>query len=397
MERLTATPFGQRAMTYSLIEHAKQADAPASVPHLNKWELFRTLCTARVGFGVTDRDLTVLNALLSFHQEANLSDNANLVVFPSNASLSERAHGMAESTLRRHLAALVNAGLILRHDSPNGKRYAARGAGGEITRAFGFDLRPLLVRASEINNTASEVRAAAEHLKRLREDVTLMKRDTLKLVLYGQESGTDGPWEAFEAALLGIHKQMRRNLPYDTLSELHAEIKALLSKVRHVFIKTEDMSGSDSNNERHYQNSNKDSYESELCREKDKGGEGRGKTIETKSAETELPSIPLGLVLKACPDIMPYAKDGLRHWHELVGTAAFVRGMMGISRDAWEQAQQIMGPEVAAVTVVAILQRIEEIKSPGGYLRALTRKAETDGFSPGPMIMALLRPEGKAA
>jgi len=124
MQRITTTPFGQRPMTYALIEQVQQANAPASVPHLNKWELFRTLCVARSAFNVTDRDLTVLNALLSFHQDANLSDNDNLIVFPSNISLAERAHGMAESTLRRHLAALVNAGLILRHDSPNGKRYA---------------------------------------------------------------------------------------------------------------------------------------------------------------------------------------------------------------------------------------------------------------------------------
>lgn len=401
MERLTTTPFGQRMMSHTLIEQAQQANAPASVPHLNKWELFRTLCSARMAFGVTDRDLTVLNALLSFHQETNLSDNDNLVVFPSNISLSERAHGMAESTLRRHLAALVNAGLIHRHDSPNGKRYAARGLGGEIARAFGFDLRPLLVRAHEINLAASEVREAGDRLKRLREDVSLMKRDTLKLVLYGHESAADGPWEALEASLLYIHKQMRRNLPIEALMGLKSELKALLGKVQCLLINTKEMDGSDDVIERHYHNSNKDSYESELCQEKGKGGEDvvsleRTPPDRTKGKGAE-PSIPLGLVLKACPDILPYSKNEVRNWYELVATAAFVRGMMGISLDAWNDAQHAMGPEVAAMTVAAILQRIEDIKSPGGYLRALTRKAETGGFSPGPMVMALLRSDKKVA
>lgn len=401
MERLTTTPFGQRPMNCTLIEHAEQANAPASVPHLNKWELFRTLCTARLAFNVTDRDLTVLNALLSFHREANLSDNDRLIVFPSNASLSERAHGMAESTLRRHLAALVKAGLIHRHDSPNGKRYAARGAGGEITRAFGFDLRPLLVRAREINLAASEVRADAERLKRTREDVSLMKRDALKLVLYGYENSSGACWKVFEAELLCIHKQMRRNLSMETLAELRIELKTLLTRVQKILIKTENMSGSDAVIERHYPNSNKDSYESELCKDQSKGGEEEVSILTEqpsgKDSAQVVPNIPLGLVLKACPDIEPYSKHELRHWHELVATAAFVRGMMGISQDAWDQAQRAMGREVAAMTVAAILQRISEIKSPGGYLRALTRKAETGGFSAGPMVMALLRSDKKAA
>ncbi len=369
---------------------------PASVPHLNKWELFRTLCVARTAFGVTDRDLTVLNALLSFHQDANLSDNDNLIVFPSNVSLAERAHGMAESTLRRHLAALVNAGLILRHDSPNGKRYAARGAGGQVVRAFGFDLRPLLVRAADINNAADETRTTEAHRKRAREAVTLLKRDALKLVQYGRECGAQGPWEGFETALLDIHKQMRRNLLTEVLESLKGRLENLLDKIRDVLTETKEMSGSDGNSERHHHNSNKDSYESELCREKAKGEVSPEPEPDVPVERVE-PNIPLALVLKACPDIEPYSKYPVRHWHELVALAAFVRGMMGISEDAWQQAQLVMGPEVAAVTVAGILQRISDIKSPGGYLRALTRKAEAGAFSPGPMIMALLRPEVQAA
>ena len=35
-----------------------------------------------------------------------------------------RANGMPPTTLRRHLAVLVDCGLIVRRDSPNGKRFA---------------------------------------------------------------------------------------------------------------------------------------------------------------------------------------------------------------------------------------------------------------------------------
>ncbi len=55
--------------------------------------------------------------------------------------------GMPASTLRRHLAVLVDAGLIVRRDSPNGKRYARKNRAGAIELAFGFDLSPLVVRS----------------------------------------------------------------------------------------------------------------------------------------------------------------------------------------------------------------------------------------------------------
>jgi replication initiation protein RepC len=51
---------------------------------------------------------------------------------------------MAETSLRRHLAVRVESGLIIRRDSPNGKRYARKGEGGEIEKAFGFDLTPIV-------------------------------------------------------------------------------------------------------------------------------------------------------------------------------------------------------------------------------------------------------------
>ncbi|MBL3552857.1 plasmid replication protein RepC [Rhodovulum sulfidophilum] len=440
MQVLTTTPFGQRPMTTALLDRARDAQRPASVPEFDKWELFRELCAGRAAYGIGDRELTVLNALLSFHPGKVLAEADPLIVFPSNAALSERAHGMAESTLRRHLASLVAAGLIARHDSPNGKRYAARGADGGIARAFGFDLRPLLVEARRIASAAAEARAAAEALRRLREDLTLLKRDAVKLTVYGRESGLPGDWEGIEARLLDIHRQMRRRLDRAELEILKAVLSGLLSEIRVLLVETENPSGSDGEIGRHYQNSNPDLNESEPCQEMaketgmpfsgtasmtgtgaelapgsgtwtDSGSEpatdpGSAPSVASiRSAGSKTPDLsaipggtdappvlPLALVLKACPDILDYAPSPPRHWHELVALAGFVRGMMGISADAWAEAERAMGAETAAITVAAILQRVSEIQSPGGYLRALSRKAAQGGFSPGPMVMALLRP-----
>ena len=110
-------------------------------------------------------------------------------MFPSNKELSIRAHGMAPATLRRHLACLVDAGLIIRRDSPNGKRFARRGQGGAIEDAFGFDLTPLVARAEEIENLAEEVRAENRAMALLREKITLTRRDIAKMIATGIEEG----------------------------------------------------------------------------------------------------------------------------------------------------------------------------------------------------------------
>ena len=69
--------------------------------------------------------------------------------------------------------------------------------------------------------------------------------------------------------------------------------------------------------------------------------------------------------------------------------------MMGVSPSAWDEAIVEMGEVPAAVTLACMLERITEIRSPGGYLRSLSRKAAAGTFSPIPMVTALLNTSGR--
>lgn len=378
MQHISLTPFGRQPMTRAHLAGAMLAQAPAPVQEADKYALLRDLTSARASFGVTDRDLAVLAALVSFVPGKMLADGAALVVHPSNATLSDRAHGMAESTLRRHLAALVRAGLIARRDSPNGKRYAARGAAGEIAVTFGFDLRPLLVRAPEIAAAGDGARAEALALRRMREAVVIRLRDAAKIVVWA------GGNTCLEADIATASRQVRRRLSSGDLTTLLAITDTLLDRAKAMVVvdKTEEMHGSAIQNGRHHQNSTTDSHESEPCKE---------------LQEVVDPALPLGLVLKAAPDILLYAPNGIRTWRNLVIAAETVRPYLGISPDGWAEAQRIMGPAVAAIVLAAILQRAAHINRPGGYLRALSARAADGAFSPGPMIMALLRTEEMSA
>ncbi|MGO8499728.1 helix-turn-helix domain-containing protein, partial [Rhizobium ruizarguesonis] len=75
--------------------------------------------------GVTDRALTVLDALLTFYPDDEISEERGLIVFPSNAQLSLRARGMTPATLRRHLGVMVNRSLIERSSSRSATAWAA--------------------------------------------------------------------------------------------------------------------------------------------------------------------------------------------------------------------------------------------------------------------------------
>ena len=199
------TPVGRRPMTLAMMLAQRKASALPKGESRNKWKLFRSVCEARRELEVTDRALTVLDALLTFLPEDEMSTSTSLVVFPSNVQLSIRARGMTPATLRRHLAMLVDAGLIARKDSPNGKRYARRGRGGEIDEAFGFNLAPLLARAEEIERLAARIQLDRERLRIAKERVSICRRDIAKLISAAELEDAPGDWTPLYRAVPQRH------------------------------------------------------------------------------------------------------------------------------------------------------------------------------------------------
>ncbi len=393
MERgYVTTPFGRRSMTLALVKSQLETSERRTDRSVDKWKLFRDICEAREPLGLQDRTLAVLNALLSFYPESELSEEHGLVVFPSNAQLSIRAHGIAGTTLRRHLAILVDAALIQRRDSPNGKRYAHKGRDGEIEDAFGFSLSPLLARAAEIAALAQQVAEERLRFKRAKEALTLCRRDIRKLISAAIEEGADGDWFAVEAHYLDFIGRLPRTpnrtqveAVLDDLAMLREEIVNMLE----MQVKTEKTDGNDVHDGRHIQNSKPDStYELEPCSEKE---QGRKVVLPPDTAI----AFPFGMVLKACPQIADYGPGGgMSGWRDLMAAAVVVRSMLGVSPSAYQAACDAMGPENAAIAMACILERANHIQSAGGYLRDLTRRAERGEFHLGPMLMALLRAGG---
>lgn len=452
------TPFGRRPISLGEIAAQLQvqraideagkpgSNAPAAV---NKWQVSRTLTEIRERLGISDRSLGVLTALLSFHPETALTLpkprsavaehatdaegeraalSCDLVVFPSNRQLSQRAHGMAPATLWRHLTALVAAGLVIRRDSPNGKRYARKDPSGQerFSDAFGFDLTPLVARAAEFEVLAEEVRAAQKRRTLTKEKISLLRRDVTKTIALGLDDGLPGDWETFRIRAMALMTPLRRIKDDRDLEALAADLtilRAETAKALESHINAQNLKSNDHQNEAHQSISNT-KCNSGLEPASEEGGGGVGASRGDIGAEPKPGQgggYPLGMVIEACPDVRDYGPGGkVKSWPDFLDAVSLIRPMIGISPDAWRDAQEALGRVEAHVVVATILQRSihsseaetrpgpapgsqavvvngsPAIQSAGGYLRALTEKARAGEFALGPVLMALIGQRLKA-
>jgi replication initiation protein RepC len=382
-------------MTLAMMASQAVAKAMPEGASVQKWHVFKSIREAKDLIGATDRSLAILNALLSFHRDMELSAEGELVVWPSNEQLMARANGMPATTLRRHLAVLVDCGLIIRRDSPNGKRFARKGRGGQIEQAYGFDLSPIIARAEEFAELAEMVQTEKRAYKAARERLTLLRRDIVKMIDAGIEEGVPGNWGKMTRTYQGIIGRLPRTAPRQIIEDICEDLGLLWIEIRDVlesFTKTQNPGANESHSGRHIQNSNPDSISESKSGLGDK--EEAGGTAAENDNLHSLPKreLPLGIVLDACGNWRELAKDGeIRNWRDFLAAAEVARPMLGVSPSAWREACEALGERQAAITLAAIYQRADQINSAGGYLRSLTDRARDGKFSAWPMVMALLR------
>ncbi|MDM9621876.1 replication initiation protein RepC [Rhizobium sp. AC44/96] len=393
------TPFGRRPMTLALVKRQMAVAEIRPGKSADKWKIFRDAAEARELLGLQDRSLAVLDALLSFYSDNELRQDAQLIVFPSNVQLTLRAHGIAGATLRRHLALLVEAGLIVRKDSANGKRYARKGKAGEIENAFGFDISPLLMRSEELAAMARQVAAERAAFRRAKENLTICRRDVRKLISAAVEEGASGNWTMMEDVYIRLVARITRTPTIAEVTAILEEMELLRDEILNALEtqqKDENNNANAAHNERHIQNSNTESINELEPRSENERGATPSEKTQPKHEGTG--AFPLGMVLKACPDIAAYGPGGaISSWRDLMAAGVVVRSMLGVSPSAYQDACDVMGSENAAIAIASILERGGHINSAGGYLRDLTRRTERGEFSLGPMLMALLRANGAAA
>ena len=162
-----------------VFSHTPALAERSPVPYTNPYRVIESIRALRNELGLTPNDLVTLQALISFMPKKSGQSAPMTIVFPSNASLSERTNGLNERTIRRCLGHLVDAGLIQRRDSATRKRFPLR-YGGLIRDAFGFDLQPMFDRERELTEHAEQLVCDQEKLRSLRAEALALRVEALR-------------------------------------------------------------------------------------------------------------------------------------------------------------------------------------------------------------------------
>lgn len=320
-------------------DFARMANGQAQVSYGQKsadafWPVFRDLIEARSAFGLARPVLSTLRAMISFMERGT-------VVFASNRKLCERAEGISQSSLRRHIRALVDAGLARRVDSPNGKRYAMQTQGIEDL-AFGIDLQPLLARASDITAAMIAFRQTNREIRHLRKILG-------QLIWRLEQRDTDHP------LLEPMRRALRQKLQVEDYRLLCDELSVLLAS----FESAEEMAATSSQNDCH-----KINIKQEI------------RITDSEILADDAPVENQAILLRKAQDLMPKAFDlipeRVETWADLRQQTPQIAEWTGIARDSFHRATQRSGQTLSVMAALFIVQNIDRIRKPSAYFHALT-------------------------
>lgn len=298
------------------------------------WPVFRELVEARSAFGLARPVLSTLRAMISFMERGT-------IIFASNRKLCERAEGISQSSLRRHIRALVGAGLARRVDSPNGKRFAMQTQGLEDL-AFGIDLEPLLARADEITAAMIALRQTAREIRHLRK--------VLGQLIWQLELR-----DPSHPLLISMRKSLRQKLQVEDFRALCDDVASLLAS----YDFTADMTANSSQNDCH-----KINIKHEI------------RISDSELLSDDAPIEAQENLLRKAQAMMPKAldliPDPVTNWRELQQRTPQIAQWSGIHQDSFHSAVQRSGQALSTMAALFIVQNIDRIRKPAAYFHALT-------------------------
>lgn len=341
-----SAPIGQRVSQPLSADNAKP----------DRFTLLRTLSLAASRLGLGPSVIATVDALLSCLPPQRNHD----VVFASNATLVLRRNGISDRTLRRHLAELVDAGLMIRIDSPNGKRYSKRDPSMGTAMRFGLNLSPLFAAYDKLATLADQHAAEAERIDYLR---TKLRRTIRQIETLGF---TDLAAEA--------RRIIRRKLSIHQLKSWVTDLDRIIPSSKHNSVETamttEEMSGNNGQNVRHLQNSKKDKKDIKAL---------DTPTINASSAPPD-PTITIAQLTQACPEATSFLTAELSNYTNVILHAKRLAPMVGIDRYCYEAAENRLGSLGVALTVWGLMERQPQIAKFGAYFRSITIGRRSKSF-----------------
>ncbi len=346
-------------------------------------ELSAAARDAEKALGLRPAQRQVLSEMVACWGELELS---RLLVWPSNDRL-EKATGLTVRAIRRIVCELIELGLVVPKDSPNGKRYPVKDLAGTIIDAFGFDLTPVYARRGEWTAILAEQKVMRELRKRSFDEVTIARRATEEAISAIAQHHPDLDRSDLEDRYNGLMTRTPARSSADLPPGLLQDWQDLRTIAEECFFQT--ANGGLRVNHKETNNG----YSSGACT---KGFPKKAEAV----LQTEQPTEHLSpaLIVEACPTVTDYGRP-IRDIGDLVAAGRYLRASLGAHESAWNEAVAEIGPIGAAAAVIYVLQLYDNdvstggsrIKNPGGYFRALVRMVKAGRLNLEVELLAMRR------
>jgi replication initiation protein RepC len=318
--------------------------------------------------------------------------------------------------LNRHL---VELGLVVMRDSPNGKRYGRRGPQGRIVEAYGFDLSPIASRFAEFQAIAQAGREERARIATLRRRATIARNGIRQLLETADEQriGSD-EWEACRRTAATASRGLagRKNaddmeMAVATLERVQSEMRLHLETALAALAELQPSTVSSSVDTDpkgpydwpHITTTNqlinpKDTVIASGKKEPPQGPHTRTvrpfevlakKAVPLGRSPTAKPPTErsdFGAVLKLTPNeltrlaprLASYLRNSSPKWPEIVEAAEWLRDEMGIPQFIWGDACLALGREqaAAAVAIVSAKPQTHFRRSAGAYFHGMISRAK---------------------
>ncbi|MDX1195593.1 replication protein C [Sinorhizobium medicae] len=342
------------------------------------------------------------SALINTAPAESFDKSGRPIIFKSNQQLAFEI-GRPVGRVSRMLSRLFDAGLITMQDSGNYKRYPIRNVDGEITDGCGIDLRILIVRYAELDELVRQVRA-----KKKAADAALRRyRGALRNARYALSTAAELSAQVLDRIASRIERvsdfvEAAGKASSGMLRRATAILEWLVERLMRLprrsaeVPETKNMTCPHVENGMHIQittphpfdesNHKRRSANAEQPHSLKAGSaskwafeESLGRRRSEINQPRRLPQAMVALqdVLSAVPALKTY-RLAPTSWADLARAVPLMCRFAGISEDARARAVEQMGEQQAAAVAVAVtLEKYDrqEVRSPGGYLRAMTDRA----------------------
>jgi replication initiation protein RepC len=409
---------GLRKLTPLMLGTIKAAEAYSFSAEMLPGQALAAFKAAAPFLGLRPNVVHAVDWLFRFTDPVDWQPSSRPIVWPS-AAMQQHDMGLGVSQVKNLNRHLVELGLVVMRDSPNGKRYGRRGPQGRIVEAYGFDLSPIASRFAEFRAIAQTGREERARIAGLRRRATIARNGIRQLLGTADEQriGSD-EWETCRCSATTASRGLADQKNAADMEMAVATLERVQCEMR---LRLEDAFAAQSDSQPSTVNSTVDTdpkgpenwphitTTNQLINPKDTViASGKKQPPQSQHTRTVRPfEVPekkavtfersptakpptkrsdSGAVLKLTPSeltklaprLASYLANSSPRWPEIVEAAEWLRDEMGIPQFIWGDACLALGREQAAVAVAIVSAKPHTHfrRSAGAYFHGMVSRAK---------------------